>query len=349
MPQEVQCAKCRHFHGDQPVGSGSPLEASKKSTQSLDLPGLMPKCDSPPLEPSLCRPPTPPSPHEGSPLLPSCSCTQSPNLSEKQFSSQAVNDVQNITSVSDSEISVPNDDYTETHTDIVTESAIVPDVYDSGGQDAKVCAKVSKEEVFVMIEPKSKTDIGDDTVNETSFISKGIQDQIAKANQSCIAPCSSSSGHVSSPTKSVKSCTKKPGSAQRVQSASATKSDNASEKDSDSCDILNDLEISDSLGGAYPIPSTSRLTDDSVEEDRESVRTRPPLEKSLSVDSAKMAAMKPKMECVESTSESLTALNLSPVKKKRRKISVPYRITPDGTKVNFLCDVSMYHIFFCTY
>ncbi|XP_071547763.1 uncharacterized protein [Panulirus ornatus] len=342
LPQEVQCAKCRHFHGDQPVGSGSPLEASKKSTQSLDLPGLMPKCDSPPLEPSLCRPPTPPSPHEGSPLLPSCSCAKSPSLSEKQFSCQAVNDVQNTTNVSDSEVSVPNDDDLETHADLVKESANVHDVYDSGGQDTKVCADITKEEVFEMIKSKSRTDIGYDTVNETSFISKGIQDQIAKANQSFIAPCSSSFEHGISHTSSLKSGTKKPGSAQRVQSTSVAKSDDILEKDSDSCDILNDLEVSDIPGGASPIPSTSRLTVDSCdEEDRESGKSKPPLEKSLSVDSAKMAVMKSKMESVESASESLTALNLSPVKKKRRKISVPYRITPCGTKVNFLCDVKL--------
>ncbi|XP_045584979.1 uncharacterized protein [Procambarus clarkii] len=338
MPQEVQCAKCRHFHGDQPVGSGPQVEASKKSIQSLDLPGLMPVCDSPPLEPSLCRPPTPESPHEGSPLL-SCSHSESPNLTKKPFSSQAIADVQNKTSFSESEIIVPDDDSAATHTDTIAKSD-VPVVFDSGGQDKEVAEDTPKEEVFVLIESKLRTDLGCDTINETSFISRSIQDQISKANQSSDVPCSPQTESELSPTSPLKSRNKKPGGAHRVNSSQA-KSFSTPVDYSGSCDVLNNSEVLNSP--ADPIPSTSKFNVDSCDEEtRDSViKAKPPLEKSLSVDSAKMTAIKSKMECVESTSESLTALNLSPVKRKRRKISVPYRITPDGTKVNFLCDVKL--------
>ncbi|KAG7170960.1 hypothetical protein Hamer_G012533, partial [Homarus americanus] len=342
MPQEVQCAKCRHFHGDQPVGSGPPLEASKKSTQSLDLTGLMPECDSPLPEPSLCRPPTPDSPHEGSPLL-SSSHSESPNLTEKQFSSQTVAEVQTKTSAfSESEISVPNDDSATTQRETSIKSD-VPEVFDSGGQDTEVVDDSSKEEVFVLIDSKPRTDIDYHAVSETSFISKSIQDQISKANQSCVAPCSTKTESETpvSPTRSVKSRTKKPGGAHRVQLSSPSKTVNSQENISASCDSLNDSEVLGSPAAVDPIPSTSKLPLDSFdEEERISVKVKPPLEKSLSVDSAKMAAMASKLECIQSTSESLTALNLSPVKRKR-KISVPYRVTPDGTKVNFLCDVKL--------
>lgn len=341
MPQEVQCAKCRHFHGDQPVGSGPPVEASKKSTQSLDLPGLMPECDSPPLEPSLCRPPTPESPHEGSPLL-ACSYSESPSLTEKHFSSQAIADVQNKTSaLSELEIAVAYNESATTHTDTIIKSVDAPVVFDSGGQGKEVPEDTPKEDVFVLIESKVRTDVGCDTFNETSFISKSIQDQICKANQSSGEPCSPNAEPWISPPSPVKSLTKKPGGAHRVHPTPTTESSNTSEH-SASYNVLSDSEVLNIPSRVDPIPSICQLHAESCDEEaRECVnKIKPPLEKSLSVDSAKMTSMKSKME-LESTSESLTALNLSPVKRKRRKISVPYRITPDGTKVNFLCDVKL--------
>lgn len=91
------------------------------------------------------------------------------------------------------------------------------------------------------------------------------------------------------------------------------------------------------------INETSRLLDETTAStSRVSAREKPQFQKSLSVDSAKISARKrDSIDSVESASESLTALNLSPVKKKK-KVTVPYRMAPDGTRVNFLCDVSRY-------
>lgn len=329
VPQAVQCAKCRHFHGDQLVGSGSPKEADKGSSPSLNLPGQVPESDSPLPKPSQCRPSTPPSPHEGSPLLPSRPV--SPDLSERDYNLQAINDVQNETPDTDKfDTNVPKDSV-ETGTDISAESVSGEDL---DKQEAAVrVSNTTKEEVFVVIEP-STTDCGSG-ISETSFISRDIQSQISKANQLQTLPESSKSctWKMEVPPKSpTKSRPKTPGGAQRVQT-------HTPEGDSDPYppEDSHPLKVPES-----PLSSSRLLseTEDGTEETK-SDREKPPFQKSLSVDSAKMSAVRARLDGTESPSESITALNLSPVKT-RKKISVPFRLTPDGTKVNFLCDVSMY-------
>lgn len=325
VPQAVQCAKCRHFHGDQLVGSGSPKEGS---SPSLNLPGQVPESDSPLPKPSQCRPSTPPSPHEGSPLLPSRPV--SPDVSERDDNLQAVNDVQNETADTGKlDTNVPNDSV-KTKTDAVDESASGEDVDE---QEAAVCdGSEAKEEVFVVIEP-STTDCGSG-ISETSFISKDIQRQISKANEMQTQSDSSKSGTWKievSPRSPHKPRTKTPGGAQRVLSHSP-------KGDSDSLPP----EDSHPLADPESPTASSRLLSEREDEIQGlmSDREKPPFQKSLSVDSAKMSAVRARMDGTESPSESITALNLSPVKT-RKKISVPFRVTPDGTKVNFLCDVKL--------
>ena len=319
VPQAVQCAKCRHFHGDQLVGSDSPKETDKGSSPSLNLPGQVPE-SSPLPKPSQCRPSTPPSPHEGSPLL--ASRPVSPDPSERDYNLEAINDVQNeIDHTGKLDSNVPNDSV-ETRTDIGAESASTEDL------DRHEAAK---EEVFVVIEP-STTDCGAG-ISETSFIRKDIQSQIFKANQLQTLTDSSKSSTSKiemSPRSPIKSRPKTPGGAQRVPLHSP-------KGDSDP----HLPEDSDPLNAPESPLASSRLLSDTDDIEVESDREKPPFQKSLSVDSAKMSAVRARLDGTESPSESITALNLSPVKT-RKKISVPFRVTPDGTKVNFLCDVSMY-------
>ncbi|XP_047496302.1 uncharacterized protein LOC125043947 isoform X1 [Penaeus chinensis] len=338
LPQEVQCAKCRHFHGDQTVKSGPTVEASEEAAQTSDTPGPKPECDSPTLEPSLGRPPTPPSPHEGSPLLPSCSRSESPNLVHTESSIQAMSPVECtsdplLNPVADS----PDDHSKQTHTEMSSKSTNVPDTNEN-------TALSSSHKDFVMIESVSRTDVNSEESSETSFISKGIQEQISKANQSSSIHSSPQVIPKVSPMHSAKLGGKKPGGAQRILVASADASLETSAGEPDSLGSLCDTEIeSDLVVNAKPIPSTSIMTDDpdEIEEEEPLLKKPPPVGKSLSVDSADMISAVPKVEIVDAATESLTALNLSPVKRKKRRVSVPYRITPDGTKVNFLCDVKL--------
>ncbi|MPC20918.1 hypothetical protein E2C01_013881 [Portunus trituberculatus] len=115
----------------------------------------VPESDSPLPKPSQCRPSTPPSPHEGSPLLPSRPV--SPEVSERDDNLQAVNDVQNETAnTGKHETNVPNDSV-ETRTDSGAKSASGEDL---DRQEAAICdSSEPKEEVFVVIEP-STTDCG---------------------------------------------------------------------------------------------------------------------------------------------------------------------------------------------
>ncbi|KAK4299636.1 hypothetical protein Pmani_028095 [Petrolisthes manimaculis] len=115
----------------------------------------------------------------------------------------------------------------------------------------------------------------------------------------------------------------------------------ASKHLSDDEDIENINETSKLLD--EPTASTSRVRSNPLSTtcNLDSARDKPQFQKSLSVDSAKVSTRKrDSVDSVESASESLTALNLSPVKKKK-KVTVPYRVAPDGTKVNFLCDVKL--------
>lgn len=328
IPQAVQCAKCRHFHGDQLVGSGSSKEADKGSSPSLNLPGQVPESDSPHPEPSQCRPSTPPSPHEGSPLL--ASRPVSPDLTLTRQDSQAISDVQIETVDADEFVTIVPKDGGGTGADAGAESA--PEDLTStkaGGSTGST----AKEEVFVVIE-SSTTECGG-SINETSFISKDIQHQISKANQLHTLPRTakeSARRREVAPRSPGKARPKTPGGAQRVRTPTSE-----AESDPQSPRCSHSPKAPES-----PSASTRLLSDtDRGEDQTQCDKEKPPFKKSLSVDSAKMSAVKARLEGADSPSESITALNLSPVKM-RKKISVPFRMTPDGTKVNFLCDVSMY-------
>lgn len=325
IPQAVQCAKCRHFHGDQLVGSGSSKEADKGSSPSLNLPGQVHENDSPPPKPSQCRPSTPPSPHEGSPLL--SSRPVSPDLTKTHHDSQAISDVQIETLDGDEFVTnVPKD---SGGTDVGAGAS-----EDSTRSEAvEGTSSTTKEEVFVVIE-SSTTECGSG-INETSFISRDIQHQISKANQVHTLPrtAKESARRKEVPPRSpVKARAKTPGGAQRVQTPTSE-----AESDPQSPRCSHSPKAPES-----PSASTRLLSDiDNGEEETQCGKEKPPFKKSLSVDSAKMSAVRTRLDGADSPSESITALNLSPVKM-RKKISVPFRMTPDGTKVNFLCDVSMY-------
>lgn len=329
IPQAVQCAKCRHFHGDQLVGSGSPKQADKGSTPSLNLPGHVSESDSPPPKPSQCRPSTPPSPHEGSPLL--SSRPVSPDLTQGHYDLQAISDVQSETLDDTGEfVTIVPKDTVGTG----AKTGVEPPSEDLSREEAAECTgSTAKEEVFVVIE-SSTTECGGG-ISETSFISKDIQHQISKANKMHTLPRTakeSARRREVPPRSPAKLRPKTPGGAQRVQTPSPE-----AESDPQSPRGCHSPKSPES-----PQASTRLLSDtDHGEEESHCNKEKPPFKKSLSVDSARMSAARARLDGSDSPSESITALNLSPVKT-RKKISVPFRMTPDGTKVNFLCDVSMY-------
>lgn len=327
IPQAVQCAKCRHFHGDQLVGSGSSKEADKGSSPSLNLPGQVPESDSPHPEPSQCRPSTPPSPHEGSPLL--ASRPVSPDLTLTHHDSQAISDVQIETVDADEFVTIVPKDGGGTGANADAESASEDLTSPKAGDST---SSTAKEEVFVVIE-SSTTECGAG-INETSFISKDIQHQISKANQLHTLPrtAKESARRKEVPPKSPgKARPKTPGGAKRVRTPTSE-----AESDPQSPRCSHSPKTPES-----PNASTRLLSDtDHGEDEMQCGKEKPPFKKSLSVDSAKMSAVRARLEGADSPSESITALNLSPVKT-RKKISVPFRMTPDGTKVNFLCDVKL--------
>lgn len=323
IPQGVQCAKCRHFHGDQLVGSGSLKEGDKGSSASLNLPGHVPKNDSPPPKPSQCRPSTPPSPHEGSPLL--SSRPVSPDLTQRDH------DLQAISSVHSESL-----DAVELVTEVPKDSAGTEGVKlasDLSKQEAAASTSTTKEEVFVVIE--SSTTECETGISETSFISKDIQKQISISNQLHTLPrtAKDSARRKEVPPRSpAKARPKTPGGAQRVHTPTPEAGS----------DPLSPRGSHSPKAPKSPDASTRLLSDrDDDERETQCDKEKPPFKKSLSVDSAKMSAVRARLDGSDSPSESITALNLSPVKT-RKKISVPFRMTPDGTKVNFLCDVSMY-------
>ncbi|XP_066986045.1 uncharacterized protein [Macrobrachium rosenbergii] len=330
MPQEVQCAKCHHFHGDQPVGSGSLVEVSEEAGQNLET-GQIPDGHSLPLEPSLDRPPqTPPSPHEGSPLLPS-----SPNLnSSKELRQPCSNNKANpdneykASTPQNVDADVLNNASVESCAQAVTTKSIsVPDFCNHERQ--------ATDETYVVYESKSKSDPCCETVGETSFIRKSIQEMISRANES-------SRKH--SPTKpwlkgfSARGHAKKPGGAYRIVPTSPSKASSMLGSDTDLvCSLSESKGVEDPIPGES-LPSTSRLTEN-IDEDDNSKKCKHPLEKSFSADSAKLPT-KTSPVGVETASDSLKALNLSP-SKKRRKVTVPCRFTSDGTRISFLCDVKL--------
>ena len=337
MPQEVQCAKCHHFHGDQPVGSEPIVEPSEEAGKNVEN-GQNPEGQSLPFEPSLDRPQTPPSPDEGTSLLPSSPNPESSEIQKAQCSNnKADSNIRDETSSPQNlDVNVPNNvtSVRSCEQSSAAKSASVPNFSESTRQ--------TDDETFVVIEAKSRSDPGNGTIGETSFIRKGIQELISRANQSSLkrAPAKTQSKGFT------KGSSKKPGGAYRIVPTSPSKADSMLESDAESLCSLNDYEVVSDLATEEPVPSTSRLTPCHCdEEDSSDLKPSSCLERSLSVDSAKLPT-KTSPVGVETASDSLDALNLSPSKKKKRKITVPYRMTSDGTKINFLCDVSMYCSFY---
>ncbi|XP_068225440.1 uncharacterized protein [Palaemon carinicauda] len=332
MPQEVQCAKCHHFHGDQPVGSGPLVDVSEEAGQSMET-GQIPEGHSLPLEPSLERPQTPPSPHEGCPLLPSSPSLNASKELRKSHSNNNTNPnnkckastPQNLDTDGLNNASVESCAQT-----IATKSKSVPDFCNLERQ--------ATDETYVVYESKSKSDPGCETIGETSFIRKSIQEMISRANESSRKqPFTKSWSKGFSP----KGHTKKPGGAYRIVPTSPSKASSMLGSDTDLvCSISDCKGVEDPIAGE-PLPSTSKLTEN-IDEDNPctfSKKCKHPLEKSFSADSAKLPT-KTSLVGVETASDSLKALNLSP-SKKRRKVTVPCRFTSDGTRISFLCDVKL--------
>ncbi|KAK7070933.1 hypothetical protein SK128_012130, partial [Halocaridina rubra] len=211
-------------------------------------------------------------------------------------------------------------------------SKSIPNFKDSGGDNT--------DDTFVIFESKSKSDPCCGNVSETSFIRKGIQEMISESNKLFIkrSPLVVHSKDLPLRTKNTR--LRKPGGAYRVVPTSPSKAD-VLDSDSGSCCSLSDFEVVNDLSNVANLPPcSSRLSEGDIKEKNtsQSPKHKPPLEKCLSVDSANTTAKEPS-SVVETASDSIKALNLSPSKKKKRKVIVPYRMTPDGTKINFLCDV----------
>ncbi|CAL4213337.1 unnamed protein product, partial [Meganyctiphanes norvegica] len=207
--------------------------------------------------------------------------------------------------------------------------------------------EIQHKEEFIIIDSKTIDTGNSEIIKETSFISKEIQEQISKANSTTSLPISlqneaknknvgvsiSDDPIVSYSNKRLRQRQgRKPGAALRIIS----KDEKITEIDKSS-ETISKIEsfIVDST------PSTSKEHKQSIK-DYEHIKNPSQLVKASSCDSAESATAL-NIEDDGGSSHSIEALSLSPSKKrKRRKISVPFIKTSDGTIIKFFSDASMY-------
>ena len=137
----------------------------------------------------------------------------------------------------------------------------------------------------------------------------------------------------SSDLKSKKKDTKKPGMARRIDVSSG---DESSDDGPEPPRLKHPLEVIDD--------STSiKKENENDSEDSEPDEDVPLLTNNEANDNLKVDP--PLLEDINDHKKDLPITHQIEKKKCKKKFVIPYRMTPEGTKVNFLCDMSMYFSF----